>query len=94
MKKHNALDIGRWKPLSDCGNKRAPVEHVILFKLLFQKQLIYWDFHAQPSLRFTENGPKKRKYQMSGSCVHENALLMSEVRGEWADWLEIIKRQQ
>ncbi len=22
---------------------------------------------------------------MSGSCVDENALLMSEVRGEWAD---------
>ncbi len=24
----------------------------------------------------------------------ENALLMSEVRGEWADWLEMIERQQ
>ncbi len=29
---------------------------------VFQKLLIYWDFHAQPSLGFTENGPKKRKY--------------------------------
>ncbi len=53
----------------------------------FQKLLIYWDFHAQPSLGFTE---KKRKYPVSGSCVDENALLMSEVRGEWADWLETI----
>ncbi len=44
--------------------------------------------------RFTENGPKKRKYQVSGSCVDENALLMSEVRGEWTDWLEMIERQQ
>ncbi len=44
--------------------------------------------------RFTENGPKKRKYPASGSCVEENALLMSEVRGEWADWLEMIERQQ
>ncbi len=35
--------------------------------------------------RFTENGPKKRKYPVSGSCVDENSLLMSEVRGEWAD---------
>ncbi len=26
---------------------------------------------------------------MSGSCVDENALLMSEIRGEWADWLEM-----
>ncbi len=33
---------------------------------------------------------KKRKYPVSGSCVDENALLMSEVRGEWADWLEMI----
>ncbi len=61
---------------------------------VFQKLLIYWDFQAQPSPEFTENGPKKRKYPVSGSCVDENALLMSEVRGEWADWLEMIERQQ
>ena len=60
----------------------------------YQKLLIYWDFHTQPSLGFTENGPKKRKYPMSGSCVDENALLMSEVRGGWADWFEMIERQQ
>ncbi len=60
----------------------------------FFKLLIYWDFHAQPSLGFTENGPKKRKYPVIGSCVDENALLMSEVRGEWTDWLEMIERQQ
>ncbi len=45
---------------------------------VFQKLLIYWDLHTQPSLEFTENGSKKRKYQVSGSCVDENALLMSE----------------
>ncbi len=61
---------------------------------VFQKLLIYWDFHAQPSLGFTENGMKKRKYPVSDSCVDENALLMSEVRGELADWLEMIERQQ
>ncbi len=61
---------------------------------VFQKLLIYWDFHTQPSLGFTENSPKKRKYPVSGSCVDENALLVTEVRGEWADWLEIIERQQ
>ncbi len=61
---------------------------------VFQKLLIYWDFHTQPSLGFTENGPKNIKYPVSGSCVDENALLMSEVRGEWADWLEMIERQQ
>ncbi len=52
---------------------------------LFKKLLIYWDFHTQSSLVFTENGPKKRKYPVSSSCGDENALLMSEVRGEWAD---------
>ncbi len=51
-------------------------------------------FNAQPSLGFTENGPKKRKYPVRGSSVDENALLMSEFRGEWADWLEKIERQQ
>ncbi len=60
---------------------------------VLQKLLIYWDFHEQPSPGFTENGPKKRNYQVSGDCVDENALLMSEVRGEWADWLEMIERQ-
>ncbi len=43
---------------------------------VFDKLLIYWDFHTQPSLGFTENGPKKRKYPVSGSCVDENALLI------------------
>ncbi len=34
---------------------------------------------------------KRENIQWSGSCVDENALLMSEVRGEWADWLEMIE---
>ncbi len=49
---------------------------------------------SQPSLGFTENGLKKIKYPVNGSCVDKNALLMSEVRGEWADWLEMIESQQ
>ncbi len=61
---------------------------------VFHKLLIYWDFHTQPSLGFTENGLKKRKYPVSSSCVDENVLLMSEVRGEWTDWLKMIERQQ
>ncbi len=47
---------------------------------VFKKLLIYLDFHAQPSLGFAENGPKKRKYPVSLSCVDENGLLMSEVQ--------------
>ncbi len=37
---------------------------------------------------------EKEKISSDSSCVDENALLMSEVRGEWADWLEMIERQQ
>ncbi len=43
--------------------------------------------------RVTENSLKKRKYPVSGSCVNEKALLISAVRGEWADWLEMIESQ-
>ncbi len=74
------------------GFKRLNVEWLLVpdgLVWVFQKLLIYWDFHTQPSLGFTENGLKKRKYPVSGSCVDENALLMSEVRGEWTDWLTV-----
>ncbi len=37
---------------------------------------------------------EKEKTSVSGGCVDENALLISEVRGEWTDWLEMIERQQ
>jgi len=47
--------------------------------------LSYWDFHAQPFLGFTKNGVKREKHPVCGSPVDENALLMLEVRGEWAD---------
>ncbi len=32
--------------------------------------------------RVYRHGPKKRKYPVSGSCVDENALLMSEENGQ------------
>ncbi len=48
--------------------------------LSISKLLIYWDFQALPSLGFTENGPKKRKYPVSGSCVDQKCLV--DVRGQ------------
>jgi len=47
----------------------------------------YWDFHAQPFLGFTKNGVKREKHPVPvcSSPVSKNALLMLEVRGEWAD---------
>ncbi len=35
---------------------------------------------------------EKEKYPVSGGCVDKNALVMREVRGKWADWLEMIER--
>ena len=59
-----------------------------------QKLLIYWDFHAEPSLGFTENGLNKRKYPVSGNCVDKKCLV--DVRGQrrMADWFEMMERQQ
>ncbi len=45
--------------------------------------------HNNPQVIHTEN-PKIEKNPLRGSCVDKNALFMSEVRGEWADWLEMI----
>lgn len=36
------------------------------------------------------NDMKRRKYPVSGSSLCENALFMSEVRGELSDWSELI----
>lgn len=41
-----------------------------------------WIF-TQPSLRFTENGPKRRGYPVKGSQQRENAFVMPEVREKW-----------
>ncbi len=52
-------------------------------------------FSHTPSLGFTENGSGKREnIQRAASCVDEHVLLISEDRGEWTDWLEMIERQQ
>ncbi len=51
------------------------VIEILIYCELIQEQTL---LNAQQSLGFTENGPKKRKYPVSGSCVDENALLMSE----------------
>ncbi len=44
---------------------------------VFHKLLIYWDFHTQPSLGFTENGPKNRKYPVSGRQICSNCVMLS-----------------
>jgi len=40
---------------------------------------------AQPFLGFTKNGVKRGKTKHPVCPVGKNALLMLEVRGEWAD---------
>lgn len=50
------------------NNSRQPLEvqahHQNRVERWFKKLLIYWDFHAQTSLEFTENDPKKRRHQL------------------------------
>jgi len=36
-------------------------------------------------VQFLKNGVKREKHPVCGSPVGENALLMLEIRGEWAD---------
>lgn len=40
------------------------------------------DFNAQPSLWFTESGPKEEKYPVSSSSDGENGLLMPKMSEE------------
>jgi len=42
-------------------------------------------FMKKTFLGFTKNSVKREKHPVCGSPVGENALLMLEVRGEWAD---------
>ncbi len=42
---------------------------------------IMFPIYLNPSLGFTEIGPKQRKYPVNSSSVGKN-----EVRGEWTDW--------
>lgn len=48
------------------------------------KMLIYRDLHISRG--------SKRNYPLSSSCVDINALMMSGVRVEWADWFATIKK--
>ncbi len=72
--------MGKKEDLSDF--ERGMVVGADGLDWVFQKLLIFWDFHPQPSLGFTENGLKKRKYPVSRSRVDKNALLMSEENGQ------------
>ncbi len=67
-------DLLKFKPSIRTGKKgdlseRGMVVGARRADLSISQLLIYWDFHTQPSLGFTENGLKKRKYPVSGSCV-------------------------
>lgn len=45
--------------------------------------MIDLNFPKQPSVGFIKNGPKERKYSVSGISLGGNTLLMPEGRGEW-----------
>ncbi len=51
----------------------------LLVVWVFQKLLIYWDFHTQPSLGFTENGPKQKISSERQLCGRK---CLVDVRGQ------------
>lgn len=59
---------------------------------VFPKLLIRWDFPTQASSGFRENGPKERKYPLSGRSLGENDLLIAEVRRELLDYCELMEK--
>ncbi len=50
--------------------------------------------HTTISRVYREWSEKEKISSERQLCGRKNYLLMSEVRGEWADWLEMIERQQ
>lgn len=61
---------------------------------IFQKELIYRDYHVQLALGFTKNCLKGRKKNLvSSNCVDEKASLMSEARRQYANRFQIKKKQ-
>ncbi len=59
---------------------------------VFQKLLIYWDFHVHTISRVYREWSEKEKISIEWQLCGQKCLI--DVRGEWADWLYMIERQQ
>ena len=59
--------------------------------LVSQKLLMSWDFYAQQSLEFTENGAKKNEIKTPSERQFCEQKCLE--RGEWADWFKLTGRQ-
>ncbi len=82
-------DLLKFKPSVRTGKKGdlSDFEHRIVVGLRrsglsISKTADLLGFPHSTISRFTENGPKKRKYPMSSSRVNKNAWLMSEENGQ------------
>ncbi len=53
--------------------------------------LVYWDFHALTISRVYSEWSEKEKISSERQLCGQKCLV--DVRGEWANWLEIIERQ-
>ena len=77
--------MGKMRYLRDFSVVRLLVPDVVV--PASQKQLCSWDFNTQQSAI-------NKKHPVSGSSMAKNALLMREVRGEWADYFKLAQRPE
>lgn len=79
MKKSDSSDFEHGMVV--CGRRAALTQTLLIF-------------HTKPSLGFTENGLKNRKYPVIRSFVGDIALLMAGTKGHGSHLFKLIKRQQ
>jgi len=78
--RHGQDDLLKFKLSIRMGKKEVTLNVALLLEPDGQKWLIVRDFQAQPFSRVYREWSEKRKYQVSGSSLGKNVLLIPEFR--------------
>ncbi len=94
-------DLLKFKPSIRMGKKRdlSDFEREMVVRarwagLSISKTADLLGFSRTAISRVYREWSQNRENIQWAAVVDKNALLMSEVRGEWADWLEMIEREK